>query len=95
MKGSGTVEIALDEGCTGRAPRGGSGRSSGGTGQVEEAECVGGTLHALPEGSNNAVALTSVPNHEGCSFHLPLLSPVAWVATLTSGLKCQESTMRL
>ena len=62
---------------------------------MEEAACMGGSLHALPEGSNDAVAPTSVPHHEGCSFHLPLLSPVAWVATLTSGLKCQESTMRL
>lgn len=32
--------------------------------------------YILPEESRDAVAFVLVRNHEGCSFHLPLLSPI-------------------
>ena len=49
--------------------------------------------HALPKEPNEAIAFTfvqshfiSVQSHEGCSFHLPLPSPIVQAAT-SSGLK--------
>ena len=49
--------------------------------------------HALPKESNDVIAFTlvqshfiSVQSHEGCSFHLPLPSPVVQAAA-SSGLK--------
>ena len=49
--------------------------------------------HALPKESNDVIAFTlvqshfiSVQSHEGCSFHLPLPSPIVQAAA-SSGLK--------